>query len=101
MREIHKLELAVADVHAKEEALQRLSQEVQILKEARTEAEQAEERRKQEEERRRQLEEAAERRRQEEAGGGRGCYYAVMFQMSHSCHSAIFRCVCVCCFTNI
>ncbi|XP_018416128.1 PREDICTED: coiled-coil alpha-helical rod protein 1 [Nanorana parkeri] len=66
MREIRKLELAVADAHKKEEARQRLLQEVQILKEERTEAEQREERRKQEEERRRQLEEAAERRRQDE-----------------------------------
>ncbi|XP_040179409.1 coiled-coil alpha-helical rod protein 1 [Rana temporaria] len=66
MREIRKLELAVADAQEKEKALRLLSQELQIIKEERTQAEQAEERRQQEEERRRQSEEAAKRRRQEE-----------------------------------
>ncbi|KAM5146913.1 coiled-coil alpha-helical rod protein 1 isoform 1-T2 [Mantella aurantiaca] len=67
MREIRKLELVVADVQEKDEASRRLLQEVQILKEERTETEKTEERRKIEEERRRQVQEAAERRRQEEA----------------------------------
>lgn len=66
MREIRKLELAVADAKEKEKALQRLSQELQVIKEERTQAEQAEERRQKEEERRRQSEEAAKRRWQEE-----------------------------------
>ncbi|XP_077318665.1 coiled-coil alpha-helical rod protein 1 isoform X2 [Lithobates pipiens] len=59
MREIRKLELAVADAKEKEKALRRLSQELQIIKEEHTQAEQAEERR-------RQSEEAAKRRWQEE-----------------------------------
>lgn len=81
MREIRKLELAVADAKEKEKALQRLSQELQVIKEERTQAEQAEERRQKEEERRRQSEEAAKRRWQEEAGVGRDCYCAVLLQI--------------------
>lgn len=73
MREIRKLELAVADAKEKEKALQRLSQELQVIKEERTQAEQAEERRQKEEERRRQSEEAAKMRWQEKAGVGRDC----------------------------
>ncbi|XP_075042747.1 coiled-coil alpha-helical rod protein 1 isoform X2 [Mixophyes fleayi] len=66
MREMQKLELAVADAQDKEEELRRLAQEVQALKLVVTEAGQAEERRKEEEDRRRQVEESVEQQRLEE-----------------------------------
>ncbi|XP_063794104.1 coiled-coil alpha-helical rod protein 1 isoform X2 [Pseudophryne corroboree] len=66
MREMQKLERAVADAQDKEEELRRLAQEVPALKLVVTKAGQAEERRKQEEERRRQAEETAEQQRLEE-----------------------------------
>ncbi|XP_069799861.1 coiled-coil alpha-helical rod protein 1 isoform X2 [Dendropsophus ebraccatus] len=66
MREIQKLEKAVVVAQEREEEMLRLAQELEAVKRARKEAENAEERRRQEEERRRQAEKAAEVQRVQE-----------------------------------
>ncbi|KAM3911791.1 coiled-coil alpha-helical rod protein 1 [Leptodactylus fuscus] len=60
MREIQKLEKALAIAQEKEEEMLRMAQEMEAIKRACSEAEQAEERRRQEEETKRRAEKAAE-----------------------------------------
>ncbi|XP_075692483.1 coiled-coil alpha-helical rod protein 1 [Rhinoderma darwinii] len=66
MREIQKLEKTVSAAQEKEEKMLRMAEEMEALKRATREAEQAEDRRRQEEERKRRAEEEAEIQKRQE-----------------------------------